>query len=64
MIKIMCELCNGTHVVHEITSLGYRTSCCPVCGPESDEEWYARINAIRQQIEEIKMRGAVASGTI
>jgi hypothetical protein len=33
----MCKLCNGTHVVHEKNSLGYRFSGCPKCRPEEKE---------------------------
>ena len=42
----MCQLCNGTHVVYEVDSFSIRTSCCPQCGPESDEVWKARIESI------------------
>jgi hypothetical protein len=42
----MCELCNGTHVVHEFTSFGYRTSCCDKCGPVSDEVWRAELEEL------------------
>jgi hypothetical protein len=42
----MCQLCNGTHVVYEVDSLSIRTSCCPQCGPESDEVWKSRIENI------------------
>lgn len=42
----MCQICNGTNVVAENIGFAYRTSCCPVCGPESDEVW-------RRELEEI-----------
>lgn len=42
----MCNLCNGTHVVHEIDSFSIRVGCCPVCGPEPVEAWKARLNKI------------------
>lgn len=50
----MCNLCNGTHVVHEIQSFGYRTSCCPVCGPVPDEIWQAGIENILADIRNKK----------
>lgn len=46
----MCQLCNGTHIIHEVSSYFIRTSCCPECGPESDENWYAGINRILEAI--------------
>jgi hypothetical protein len=42
----MCKLCNGTHVIHEFTSFGYRTSCCPVCGPEPEEIQNSRLDKL------------------
>jgi hypothetical protein len=54
----MCEKCNGTHVVHEFMSFGYRTSCCPLCGPVSDEEWFSRLQAIKEKVSQRK--GAAA----
>jgi hypothetical protein len=45
----MCDLCNGTHVVHEITNIGYRTSCCPKCGPEPAEIQNERLTKIIEQ---------------
>jgi hydrogenase maturation factor HypF (carbamoyltransferase family) len=50
----MCELCNGTHVVHEIDSFSIRTSCCPVCGPVSDVVWLAELEAILEITERVK----------
>jgi hypothetical protein len=50
----MCEKCNGTHIVHEFSSFGYRTSCCPECGSVSDEEWYAGINSLQVWVEEMR----------
>lgn len=42
----MCELCHGTYVVYESGSYFHRTSCCPVCGPESEEVINARLDKI------------------
>ena len=50
----MCELCNGTNVVHELLTIGYRTGCCPVCGPEPDEKWYSRLNTFKDKVTEMK----------
>jgi hypothetical protein len=47
----MCELCNGTGVVHDTGSFGYRTSCCPVCGPESDVVWRGKIESFLKEIQ-------------
>ena len=44
----MCQLCNGTHVIHEISSFGYKTSCCPLCGTESEEVWRQELLNILQ----------------
>jgi hypothetical protein len=52
----MCQLCNGTHVVHEIDSFSIRTSCCPNCGPESDESWYGRLNAFKEKATEMRRK--------
>lgn len=48
----MCSLCNGTHVIHEVSSYAIRTSCCPKCGPESEESWKAGIQQILESIIE------------
>lgn len=42
----MCQLCNGTNVVAENLGFAYRTNCCQVCGPESDEEWERELKEI------------------
>ncbi len=49
-----CALCNGTHIVHEIDSFSYRTSCCPECGPEADEKWLERIKSLAALVKEQK----------
>lgn len=51
----MCQVCNGTHVVHENLGYAYRTSCCPVCGPVSDEVWW-------RELEEILAKGNAHAG--
>jgi len=43
----MCEICNGTHVIHEIDSFSIRTSCCPICGPIPDDVWRAEMKALQ-----------------
>jgi hypothetical protein len=57
----MCSLCNGTHVVYEIHSFGYRTSCCPLCGPVPDEVWFARLEAF---IEDIRTKKEAISSEL
>lgn len=42
----MCNLCNGTHVIHEVDSFSIIVSCCPTCGPEPDEIWRARLENV------------------
>ena len=55
----MCQLCKGTHVIHEVSSYSIRTSCCPECGAESDEIWRSRLEALISDIRSKKE--AVAS---
>ncbi|MBT2722284.1 hypothetical protein [Bacillus sp. ISL-46] len=52
----MCNLCNGTHVVHEIDSYSIRTCCCPACGPEPDESWYGRLKAFKERSAEMRKK--------
>ncbi|MCU9614116.1 hypothetical protein OEV98_11145 [Caldibacillus lycopersici] len=33
----MCELCNGTHVVHTQDNFTFGFFTCPICGPASEE---------------------------
>jgi hypothetical protein len=47
----MCSLCNGTRVVHEVSTYSIRTSCCPVCGPEPDDVWIARMENLLADIK-------------
>ncbi|MFE8697945.1 hypothetical protein ACFYKT_16510 [Cytobacillus sp. FJAT-53684] len=42
----MCQLCNGTHVVHDEGDYCTIYHCCPNCGPIPDEQWLARIQAV------------------
>ena len=57
----MCELCNGTHVVHQFEGYSYRFTCCPVCGPEPAEIQNARLDKLIAWAEEIEnvTQGAV-----
>lgn len=59
----MCELCNGSHVMHIQTSYSTKYQDCPVCGPYPDAD--ARLVALYNRffptdyvndIEEMKMR--------
>lgn len=50
----MCDKCQGTHVVHEVGSFGIMVSCCPVCGPISDEEYQARLEKERERLRKAK----------
>lgn len=47
----MCDLCKGTHVVHNIgtSAIGFFT--CPNCGPMTDEQFKAYLAEIRQKWE-------------
>jgi hypothetical protein len=45
----MCELCNGTYVVHENNSLGSRFSGCPDCGPEPADVQNARLQKLKDR---------------
>lgn len=49
-----CECCNDTHIIHEFTEFGYRTSGCPECGPEPDDKWQERIQALATWVKEQK----------
>jgi hypothetical protein len=50
----MCELCNGTYVVHEVENYSYKFAGCPVCGPEPTEIRNKRLDKIIDWAEEMK----------
>ncbi|AIE59088.1 hypothetical protein [Bacillus methanolicus] len=47
----MCNLCGGTHVVHEINSFSIGFTTCPECGPEPKEQFRARMDELQRRIE-------------
>lgn len=51
----MCNLCNGTHVVHELDSIYTGFYTCPVCGPEPEEAFQARMAELREKIALAKL---------
>lgn len=55
----MCELCGGTHVIHEIGSFYVRTTYCPICGPEPEDIWNARINRLLAWAETMEKKKTV-----
>jgi hydrogenase maturation factor HypF (carbamoyltransferase family) len=46
----MCQLCNGTHVVHNDGSYYTLISACPECGPVPEGIQKERIKALRERI--------------
>ncbi|CRK80337.1 hypothetical protein [Neobacillus massiliamazoniensis] len=58
----MCQICNGTRKVHEINSFGYRTSCCPECGPMETELWLEQQKARKDWIAEMRKKGGSTYG--
>ncbi|MFJ7974871.1 hypothetical protein ACIQZI_04055 [Peribacillus sp. NPDC096379] len=50
----MCQICNGTHVVSAISVSSIIISCCPICGPESEEVQNARFADMLSEIAQIK----------
>lgn len=57
----MCRLCCGTHVVHEVNSFSIHATTCPVCGPDPDEVWRARLENISTEIKKKKEEGQYVS---
>jgi 5,10-methylenetetrahydrofolate reductase len=51
----MCDLCYGTHVVHEIDSFSIGFATCPECGPEPEEQFQARMDELQKRIEQAEM---------
>jgi hypothetical protein len=51
MCEQMCQLCNGTHVVHELGSFSVGFAPCPECGPMPEEKFKARMDAILKRVE-------------
>ncbi|WP_248892257.1 hypothetical protein [Bacillus methanolicus] len=47
----MCDLCYGTHIVREINSFFDYVTTCPNCGPESKEQFRARMDELQRRIE-------------
>ncbi len=58
----MCQICNGTHVIHEVSNYSIQFNCCPECGPESDEVWYERINKLKFMVAEMRKGEEVKNG--
>ncbi|MRX54809.1 hypothetical protein GJU41_12575 [Bacillus idriensis] len=57
----MCNLCNGTHVVHVDTQSSISFHNCPNCGPESKENQKARYELLYAKLAEAEMRLALGS---
>ncbi|WLR57771.1 hypothetical protein LC048_21075 [Mesobacillus subterraneus] len=52
----MCELCNGTHVVH-IESPGVAlVTNCPECGPMPEEQWRAKMDAFQIRLDAAELQ--------
>lgn len=49
----MCQLCNGTYVIHIRSSYGIKFETCPICGPVPADEQQAKLIAIYREVEAI-----------
>jgi hypothetical protein len=47
----MCQLCKGTHIVYEGNNFCFKVSCCPTCGPESDEIWRSKLESLISSVK-------------
>jgi hydrogenase maturation factor HypF (carbamoyltransferase family) len=52
----MCELCNGTHVVHESNNFSVSFCTCPICGPEPEWIFRSRMADFRRKLEAARKR--------
>ncbi|CAG9608024.1 hypothetical protein [Pseudoneobacillus rhizosphaerae] len=52
----MCQLCNGTHVVHTTGSFYTKIDSCPNCGPVPEEVRTAKQQVFRKRLEEAKQK--------
>jgi hydrogenase maturation factor HypF (carbamoyltransferase family) len=50
----MCQLCNGTHVVHTTGSFHTQIDTCPDCGPVPEKFRFAKKQALRKRLEEAR----------
>ncbi len=46
----MCNLCNGTGIIHDYGSCYSSFHGCSNCGPMSEEQWQVRIKAIYDRV--------------
>lgn len=56
----MCNLCNGTHVIHEVGSFSIVYHNCPNCGPapaqdKRFEEFCQRISMRKAELESARL---------
>jgi ribosomal protein L37E len=47
----MCQLCNGTHVVHTTGSFYTQIATCPNCGPVPEQIRMVNWQAFRRRLE-------------
>ncbi|MGM7684671.1 hypothetical protein ACSVDA_21420 [Cytobacillus sp. Hm23] len=55
----MCQLCNGTHRIHQVDNCSVEFSVCPECGPEPKSKQEERMKRLRQRIQEAEIRFGV-----
>ncbi|KON86587.1 hypothetical protein AF332_06990 [Sporosarcina globispora] len=56
----MCKLCNGTHVIHDVSSFSIVFNTCPNCGPapaidNEFEEFCQRISMRKAELESARL---------
>lgn len=47
----MCDLCNGSHVIHVNYGVGIRFETCPICGQVSQDKQNEELLEIMQELE-------------
>jgi hypothetical protein len=52
----MCEICNGSRVVHQLDNSFVSYIPCPNCKAVSEEEWNKQMDYIQWRIKQAEMR--------